>query len=97
MKIKRVTTSFRTFGKGPSGLNEGDLVPDTHPLVKKAPQNFEDVSDYVKRRYPDMIEEATAAPGEKRSMRRSKPAKPIEPEQQQESEGEATSGETDDK
>jgi len=41
--------------------HEGELVRGTHPVVKAAPDYVEEVGDYI-----DRIEQATAAPGEKR-------------------------------
>lgn len=81
MKIKRAIKSFRSFSAGAAGVSEGDLVPDGHPLVKKYPQYFENVEDYVGRKFPNLVntravETATAEPGERRSVRKARVKSP---------------------
>lgn len=46
----------------PNGCNVGDLLPEDHPLVKGNPDWFVPVD----RGWRPEIEQATAAPGEKR-------------------------------
>jgi hypothetical protein len=77
MKAKRVKASFAAAGG--AGLSEGEIIPDNHPLVKQYPGLFEDVDDYFAREFPQLkestskrggesVEQATAGPGEKRSV-----------------------------
>lgn len=47
-------------------------VREGHPIALANPQNFEPVEDRVDHELPD-IEQATAAPGEKRARRKTKP------------------------
>lgn len=54
----------------PRSLSAGDLVDDKNPAVKLAPFRFEPVEVTVAR----SVEQATAAPGEKRATRKA-PAK----------------------
>lgn len=69
----------------------GDLVLEDHPVKPKNHQNFEEISEYVERisapRYRGaVIEQATAEPGEKRSIGRTRGSRnkpketPVEPE-----------------
>lgn len=83
MKVKRAKTSFATATGG--GLAEGTIVPENHPFVKDLPGLFEDVDDYFAREFPELqasavpkrpapstpVEQATATPGQRRSVRRS--------------------------
>lgn len=58
MKIMRVRQSFRGgLVGGVRGLNEGELVPDTHPIVSARPQFFEPVEEYAKKRWPQHFTE----------------------------------------
>lgn len=67
-KTVRATTSFvaaRAKTKGEAGLPgtvipEGTLLPATDPIVKRHPELFQPVEDYV--------ESATANPGEARAV-----------------------------
>lgn len=63
MKIMRSTKSFRIAAKGGRrrGFVEGDLVPDTHPLVKQLPSYFEPVEDFVARNHPDLVPSAESS------------------------------------
>lgn len=58
MKIMRARKSFRVAGKsagnGRRGFTEGDLVPDSHPLVKRFSSYFEPAEDFVARQYPEL-------------------------------------------
>ena len=65
---KRAVRNFSVGGGygGVSRVNAGDLFPDEHPVVKSFSSLFEDVNEYVYRRFPDCVEQATAEPGEKR-------------------------------
>lgn len=74
-QIMRATQSFRASA---GGLSVGDLVPDTHPLVKAYPAYFEPATDFVARQFPELVgdsrqsqpvEAATAEPGEKRTVK----------------------------
>lgn len=78
MQIMRATQSFSA---SVGGAGEGQLFPDSHPLVAAYPQYFEPAVEYVQRLFPDHagaekqgrgsggVESATAEPGEKRSVR----------------------------
>lgn len=73
MVLMRVKQSFRA---GVGGLSEGDLVPDSHPLVKAYGQFFEPAEEHVARLFPHLsggVEQATAGPGEKRARTRPQP------------------------
>lgn len=73
MGIKRCKAAFVTMKGGqPRMLNPGALVDSDDPIVKDYPHHFEDVETYVSDRTAGTVEQATAAPGEKRG--RSKPA-----------------------
>jgi len=73
MRIKRAVKSFRTglAIAGPKGCNEGDLLPENHPLVKKLPELFEDVDAYVARQYPELY-----TPDKQKITRQAKPDAP---------------------
>jgi hypothetical protein len=67
--ILQVKTSFHgTIDGTPAFFREGDLIDAEHPAVRKWPKNFRAVKiDHpVKRTAEPVIEQATAAPGEKR-------------------------------
>lgn len=64
----RAITSFVAAAKkkgeiGPS-VNEGQIVPSDDPIVRAAPGLFVPLDDD----YSAPVEQATAAPGEKRSL-----------------------------
>lgn len=83
MKIMRVKKSFRTSEKaaGRRGLNEGELVPDTHPFARKFPSYFESAEDHVSHAFPDLVETTSAEPGSKRRRTKPKTEPKIEPSQ----------------
>ncbi len=57
-RLKRATTSFSVAVKDRELIvHDGELLPVTHPAVKARPELFVDEST---------VEQATAAPGEKR-------------------------------
>lgn len=63
---KRATDSF-AFDDGKGNflvVNSENLYADDHPFVKRFPNKFRDANELV-------IEAATAAPGEKRDVRKS--------------------------
>jgi hypothetical protein len=67
--MKRSTTDF--FPGNDPKVNAGDLYADDHPYVKSYPGNFEDpvVIEAPGRKtaqHRPEVEQATAAPGEKR-------------------------------
>lgn len=67
MGIKRCKSAFAMDG-GRRVLNPGALVDENDPAVAASPGSFEDVETYVYDRTPE-VEQATAAPGEKRARR----------------------------
>lgn len=87
MRIMRCTQSFRASS---AGAKIGELYPDSHPLVDAYPQYFEPAEAFVKRQFPHLtgtakpaaepsgVESATAEPGEKRAVRKPRPAKSTE-------------------
>lgn len=74
MAVKRCKAAFAVMGKAgsPRMLNPGALVDADDQIVKDHPDQFEDVETYVSDRTAGTVEQATAAPGEKRG--RTKPA-----------------------
>lgn len=74
MKVMRVKKSFRTTVKGAArrGFNQGELVPESHPLVRQFPNYFERVEDHVANVFPEHVESASAEPGSKRRRGRPK-------------------------
>lgn len=67
----RALTSFTVAAKkgvaGPGrSINEGDVLNASDPAVKGREHLFQPLEDYL-----DAVEQATAAPGEKRAVRRS--------------------------
>lgn len=67
MAIKRCRESFAYFAGGaPHVIHAGELFNDDDPVVTKHPTSFEDVDAHVSNRAA--VEQATAAPGEKRSV-----------------------------
>lgn len=62
---KATTTYWTDLGDGPLRISRGELVPADHPLVSMNPENFEEAK--VESRFE--VEQATAAPGEKRQFR----------------------------
>lgn len=98
MSIKRCKASFAVIVNGaPRVVTAGQLVSDDDPVVKGREANFEDVETYVSERKA-RVEQATADPGEKRSVARpavKKTAAPIKkaaakPEAEPKSEGGAS-------
>lgn len=76
MEIKRCTKSFRS---GVRGAAVGDLLPATHELVRKFPGLFEDVADFVARKFPEHAAKAEApAPAPKKAPAKRAAAKPKE-------------------
>lgn len=76
MRVMRAVKSFRAQAKGSlrRGFVEGELAPESHPLVKQHPEYFESAEDYVAKAFPELqVETASAEPGTKR--RRSGPKK----------------------
>lgn len=70
MPIKRCKASFTMFvGGSPRIVNAGDLVDKNDPVIKGREALFEDVETYVSDRTPAPVEQATAAPGERRDVR----------------------------
>ena len=64
----------QSFAKGAKDgsitvVNEDDLFADDHPFVKAWPDMFVDVEDLAQRP-PSKVEQATAAPGERRTTKR---------------------------
>lgn len=69
MAIKRCIAPFATFADGvPRVVAGGALLDADDPAVKNNPAAFEDVETAVERTAPK-VEQATAAPGEKRTRR----------------------------
>ena len=71
MGVKRCKESFAIFVDGaPRMLAAGSLVDDGDQIVTDYPANFEDVESFVSSRSAAPVEQATAEPGEKRSLRK---------------------------
>lgn len=69
MAVKRCKAAFAVFVNGsPRMLNPGVLVDESDPIVKSHPHFFEDVETYVSDRAGERVEQATAEPGEKRTV-----------------------------
>lgn len=69
MATLRVKEPFAVDVKGaPRVLTAGQLVDSADPVVKGREHLFETLDTYMDRKAP---EQATAAPGERRSVRRS--------------------------
>lgn len=86
MAIKRAKTAFAYMvGTMPRVINSGNLYDESDEVVSKFPEHFEDVETHVDRRREARaeVEQATAAPGERRtrSTRRKRDPEP-EPEQE---------------
>jgi hypothetical protein len=62
----RAKTYFVTATNPPRVVRAGDLVGDKDPVLKGREDLFEPVEEYLDRR--SNIEQATAAPGERRSV-----------------------------
>lgn len=83
-----------SVGGARTHFSEGDLVFEDHAVKPKGNQNFEEISEFVERtskpyRRGVTVEDATAAPGEKRRVGRprgakNKPADEPAPEVQEE-------------
>ncbi|RSS59789.1 hypothetical protein [Streptomyces sp. WAC01280] len=71
MAIKRCKAAFAANINGsPHMFTVGQLVADDHPVIKGREALFEDAETYVSDRTASRVEQATAAPGEKRSVGR---------------------------
>lgn len=71
MAVLRCIEPFAFSDKGVERVvRAGDLVDEKDPLVKGREQWFESVDANVGRMTDRSVEQATAAPGEKRSSRR---------------------------
>ncbi|NYV72983.1 hypothetical protein [Streptomyces sp. UH6] len=69
MAIKRATQPFTAYLDGvPRVVRTGDLVQDDDPVLKGRERLFEDVDAHVAQRAPRTVEQATADPGEPRSL-----------------------------
>lgn len=68
MAVLRCTTPFATAGPVPRVVSGGELVDSADPVVKGREENFEPVEAFMARRAG--VEQATAAPGEKRTVTR---------------------------
>lgn len=67
--VKRVTEPFAVWRDGmPATYTAGMLVDDKDPILKTHKHLFEDVSAAVKSRPSRGVEQATADPGEPRSI-----------------------------
>ncbi|WP_327160550.1 hypothetical protein [Streptomyces zaomyceticus] len=72
MTIKRCKAAFAANINGsPHMFKVGQLVDGDDPVIKGREALFEDVETYVSDRSATRVEQATAAPGEKRSVGRS--------------------------
>lgn len=70
MAIKRCRASFAVSVNGvPRMVTAGQLVEASDPVIKGREHLFEDAETYVSERAPK-VEQATAEPGEKRSVGR---------------------------
>lgn len=73
MATLRVTEAFAYFDNGlPVVMSPGALVADDHPAVKGREDKFEPVEVAAARLSP--VEQATAAPGERRTRAAKKSA-----------------------
>lgn len=71
MGVKRCKAAFVMYIDGrPRVFNPGALLDESDPVVVEHPGSFEDVETYVSDRAAPTVEQATADPSEKRSMRR---------------------------
>jgi hypothetical protein len=69
MAIKRATASFVAYIAGvPRVVHAGDLIEETDPIVRGREHLFGEIADHVTRSRPP-VEQATAEPGERRSVR----------------------------
>lgn len=73
MKYSLVTGNVR-WSQGTTQLKRGKSADDDHPLVLERPDLFSDEAPDAELSSAPTIERATAAPGEKRTTPRSKPA-----------------------
>jgi hypothetical protein len=71
MYVQARSTYHTTVGGEQYTVDRGELVHRDHPLVAQNPEQFVPVELDV--RY-DVVEQATAAPGEKRNTGRRRPA-----------------------
>jgi len=80
MGVLRCTEAFAFSDKGVERVvRPGDLVDQNDPLVKGREQWFETVEANVHRMTDRTVEQATAAPGEKRARRSRRSAEPAAP------------------
>lgn len=71
MAIKRCKTSFAVVTGGtPRVVRVGALVEDTDPVLKGRENLFEDAEAFVSAQTARRVEQATARPGERRSITR---------------------------
>lgn len=71
MTIKRCKAAFAASVNGtPHMFKVGQLVDGDDPVIKGREGLFEDVETYVSDRSASRVEQATADPGEKRSVGR---------------------------
>lgn len=71
MSIKRCKSSFAVVVNGaPRVVTVGTLVEDGDPILKGRELHFEDAETYVSDRAAARVEQATAGPGERRSVSR---------------------------
>jgi hypothetical protein len=77
---KRAKTSFVTASNPPRVVHAGALFEDSDPVLKGRDDLFENVEEYIERMKAP--EQATAAPGERRSLSsaRKRAVKKDEPE-----------------
>lgn len=71
MAIKRCRKPFVAYERGrPRVLHVGDLVDEADPVMRGRTHLFEDVQATVPHRAEPEVEQATAEPGERRSVTR---------------------------
>ncbi len=67
--ILRCKTSFHAYGR-PTMVRAGDLVDSSDPVVRGREELFESVDEVVHGPADLPVESASAAPGERRSVKR---------------------------
>jgi hypothetical protein len=69
--IKRCKASFSAvIGGAPRVINEGTLVEDGDPILTGREHLFETVETFMSDRSAPPVEQATAEPGERRTVRK---------------------------